>query len=238
MQPCGRISGETKAMKLEKVVPWGRSFDEYRAMFALSEADLKRRILGCADGPASFNAELTRRGGSVISCDPIYLFSADEIRHRIAATSQQIAEYTRENPDEFVWSTEIPGPDALMAQRLKAMNRFLHDYEPGRQQGRYVAGKLPQLVFADRTFDIAVCSHFLFLYSEQFSVPFHVEAIRTLTRVAKEVRIFPLLELSGEPSRHVAAAATALRQAGYRVKIDRVDYEFQRGGDRMMRIAR
>ncbi|MAD80187.1 MAG: SAM-dependent methyltransferase, partial [Planctomycetaceae bacterium] len=33
-----------------------------------------------ADGPASFNAELTARGGSIVSCDPIYEFTADEIR--------------------------------------------------------------------------------------------------------------------------------------------------------------
>lgn len=33
---------------LEKVVPWGRSFDEYAAMFSLSNADLDKRILGSA----------------------------------------------------------------------------------------------------------------------------------------------------------------------------------------------
>ncbi|MEJ2690734.1 MAG: SAM-dependent methyltransferase, partial [Deltaproteobacteria bacterium] len=48
---------------LEKVVPWGRSFAEYAAMFALSKADLQGRILGCGDGPASFNASLSRQGG-------------------------------------------------------------------------------------------------------------------------------------------------------------------------------
>ena len=41
---------------LDQVVPWGRSFDEYRRMFALTDADLSRVILGCGDGPASFNA--------------------------------------------------------------------------------------------------------------------------------------------------------------------------------------
>ena len=35
---------------LEQVVPWGRSFEEYRAMFALSDADLEGRVLGCGDG--------------------------------------------------------------------------------------------------------------------------------------------------------------------------------------------
>jgi hypothetical protein len=45
------------AFTLDQVVPWGRSFDEYRRMFALSDDDLGLRILGCADGPASFNGE-------------------------------------------------------------------------------------------------------------------------------------------------------------------------------------
>ena len=56
---------------LNRVVPWGRSFEEYRRMFALSDADLQLKILGCADGPASFNAEASRLGHSVISIDPI-----------------------------------------------------------------------------------------------------------------------------------------------------------------------
>jgi len=34
--------------KLNRVVPWGRSFDEYRRMFALSDCDLRGRVLGCA----------------------------------------------------------------------------------------------------------------------------------------------------------------------------------------------
>ena len=38
---------------LEKVVPWGRSFDEYTAMFSLTETELEKHILGCGDGPAS-----------------------------------------------------------------------------------------------------------------------------------------------------------------------------------------
>ena len=51
---------------LEKIVPWGRSFDEYISMFSLSANDLKKKILGCGDGPASFNAELTKIGGIAV----------------------------------------------------------------------------------------------------------------------------------------------------------------------------
>jgi len=60
------------AFRYENVVPWGRSYEEYLRMFDLRPDDLKRCILGCADGPASFNSELTRRGGGVVSVDPLY----------------------------------------------------------------------------------------------------------------------------------------------------------------------
>ena len=98
------------AFTLETVVPWGRSFDEYRRMFSLADADLQKRILGCADGPASFNVELTETGGTVISADPLYRCSADEIRQRIEDTSQELIEQTRNNMEEFVWSIAVLSP--------------------------------------------------------------------------------------------------------------------------------
>ncbi len=45
-------------MKLEKVIPFGHLLDEYKKMFALSDKDLDKRIVGVADGPASFNADI------------------------------------------------------------------------------------------------------------------------------------------------------------------------------------
>ena len=50
-------------IKLNQIIPWGRSFQEYRRMFTLTDEDLRGSILGCADGPASFNAEATDRAG-------------------------------------------------------------------------------------------------------------------------------------------------------------------------------
>ena len=86
--------------QLSDVVPWGRSFDEYVAMFGLTAADLRGRILGCGDGPASFNAIATERGYRVISADPLYVFTADEIRRRIEDTAHTIGAEIRRNPQE------------------------------------------------------------------------------------------------------------------------------------------
>ena len=174
-------------------------------MFALSDEDLRRRILGCADGPASFNAEISASGGHVVSCDPLYRFCAVEIRQRIDETFQKVIEQTRDNADEFVWNERISDVAALGRIRMKAMQQFLADYKHGKAKGRYVVAELPALPFEDQSFEIAVCSHFLFLYSEQFSEDFHVQSIRELCRVSQDVRLFPLLELGSNPSRHVCA---------------------------------
>jgi SAM-dependent methyltransferase len=220
---------------LEQVVPWGRSFDEYRRMFALSDNDLKRRILGCGDGPASFNAEATRRGAAVISCDPIYQWDSVDIRQRITATYDQIIDQTRRNVDGFVWDS-IPSVDELGRVRMAAMQVFLDDLSRGKAEGRYVEGALPTLPFANSSFDLVVCSHLLFLYSVQLGEEFHREAIQELCRVAHEVRIFPLLALSGERSPYVDGSVAEVRAAGREVSIENVPYEFQRGGNQMMRI--
>ena len=37
---------------LDQVVPWGRSLDEYRRMFDMSERDMAANILGCGDRPS------------------------------------------------------------------------------------------------------------------------------------------------------------------------------------------
>ena len=65
------------------VAPWGRSFDEYVRIFELTADDLGGRILDCGGGPASFTAEATERGYSVVACDPIYKFSAADIEGRV-----------------------------------------------------------------------------------------------------------------------------------------------------------
>jgi hypothetical protein len=220
---------------LEQVVPWGRSFDEYRAMFALSDRELASRIVGCGDGPASFNAHATRLGAKVISCDPIYRLDVASIRERIAATRDEILSQTRQNADQFVWDT-IRSVAELGEIRMTAMAAFLDDYPLGKEEGRYVDAELPALPFADASFDLALCSHFLFLYTAQLDEAFHRAAIREMCRVAREIRIFPLVALDGRRSPYVDQAVDELARSRLDVSLENVPYEFQRGGNQMMRI--
>ena len=224
-------------MQLDDIVPWGRSFDEYRAMFALTDADLGGKILGCGDGPASFNAEATARGARVVSADPIYAFTAADISSRIHAVRPQIEAGVRAHPERYVW-TRFAGVDDLVAARLSAMERFLVDYAAPGASSRYVTGALPALPFAAGQFDLALVSHLLFMYSQHLGAEEHRRAVVELMRVSREVRIFPLLDLDGRPSPHVPHVQAAAASAGWSSDVLTVDYEFQRGGDAMLRLSR
>ena len=221
---------------LDQVVPWGRSFDEYRRMFGLSEADLACTIVGCGDGPASFNAEARRRGARVVSCDPIYAFDAAQLAGRIAATYDTVVDQTRRNVHQFRWDGGIGSVEELGRVRLEAMQRFLDHYASEERHGAYVAADLPALPFVDRAFDLALCSHLLFLYSSELGGDLHRGSVREMCRVASEVRIFPLLTLGGTRSPFVEPCVQELRADGHEVSVESVGYEFQRGGNEMMRI--
>ncbi len=206
-------------------------------MFALTAADLTRRLLGCGDGPAGFNAELTRRGGSVISVDPIYNFDVLQIRTRISETYETVMNQMLNNQSDYVWEA-ISSVEELGRVRMSAMNAFLSDFDLGKNEGRYIAGELPVLPLASGSFNIALSSHFLFLYSAQLSAEFHVQALTEMLRVASEVRVFPLLTLGGATSPHLNAVIDALHRQGCEIETRRVAYEFQRGGNTMLRIHR
>ncbi|MHB8388322.1 MAG: class I SAM-dependent methyltransferase [Acidobacteriaceae bacterium] len=218
---------------LDKVVPWGRSYDEYVSMFGLTESDLDLRILGCGDGPAAFNSALCKRGGNVISVDPIYVFDAAQIRSRISDTYEAVMTQMRKNKSDYIWGA-IPSVEQLGNVRLSAMETFLADFEIGKCEGRYIAGELPSLPFESGQFDIALSSHFLFLYSAHLSAEFHLQAIQEMLRVAHEVRVFPLLALDGTPSPHIDFVRNNLENHGFGVAVRRVPYEFQRGGNEML----
>ena len=204
-------------------------------MFALSAADLDRQILGCGDGPASFNAELSQRGGHIISIDPIYEFDVPQIKSRIAETYEEVMAQTRKNKHEFIWET-ITSVEELGRIRMLAMDTFLDDFDAGKQTGRYIAGALPSLPFDNGRFDLALSSHFLFLYSAHFSAEFHLQALQEMLRVAQEVRVFPLLMLGGAPSPHLDFVIKQITKEGFSIEIKRTQYEFQKGGDEMLVI--
>ena len=220
-------------MELNTIVPWGRSLKEYQAMFSLSAEDLQKSLLGCGDGPASFNAELSQQGGQVVSCDPIYAFSDEEIQSRIDAVYNEILQQVALNKSAYIWKS-ISSTEELGKIRMRAMSLFLKDFNTGQQQGRYIQASLPVLPFQDKQFDLALCSHYLFLYSQHVDLTTHIASLKELVRVAKEVRIYPLLSLDGKLSPHINGVISALTEIGVVSECVDVNYEFQKGANQML----
>jgi ubiquinone/menaquinone biosynthesis C-methylase UbiE len=146
-----------------------------------------------------------------------------------------VLEQLRQNRQDYLWES-IPSVEKLGEIRMAAMQLFLQDYETGKNRGRYLAGELPALPFANAQFDLALSSHFLFLYSEHLSAEFHLQALQEMLRVATEVRVFPLVTLNGKTSPYLAFILKSLKNQGFSTQIQQVAYQFQRGANEMLII--
>ena len=219
--------------RLSNVVPWGRTLDEYKKMFKLTLEDMSKKIASFGDGPASFNKE---SNGNVVSFDPIYQFSKEQISERINETKDIVIEQSIQNSDNFKWN-DIKDVNHLEELRMGAMSNFLEDFEEGKTQGRYVPHELPNKTeFEDVYFDIALSSHFLLLYSE-LGLDFHINSIDEMIRVSKEVRIFPILDLDARKSNLLETIINNYKN-DYDISIEDTTYEFQKGGNQMLVIKR
>ena len=222
-------------MNLSGVVPWGRNIDEYREMFLLTYSDMKKKIAGFGDGPASFNCQASEKGADITSFDPVYQFSEKQLRERINEVRDEIIFQMTINSDNYVWD-RIKNVKKLEKLRMSAMEMFLSDFEKGRSEGRYVPYQLPdKLPYSGITFDIGLSSHFLLMYTS-LGFDFHVSAISEMLRVCREVRIFPVCDLDGNSS-EPAERVTEYFSRQYRTEILKTDYQFQKGADSMLRIS-
>lgn len=223
------------SVSYNNIVPWGRSLQEYVNMFNLSQEDFGRDILGCGDGPASFNTEMNQQGYKITSVDPLYAYSKEQIEERLNITFGTVLEQTRANKDKFLWD-HFKSPEALGQARMKTMERFLKDYPKGLDEKRYINAELPNLPFCDKAFDLVLVSHFLFLYSNNLSEDFHRKAIKELCRVGKEIRIFPLVDLNAHPSPYLNKICQELAPSGWVYSLEKANYEFQRGGNQYLQL--
>ncbi|MDD5242304.1 MAG: hypothetical protein PHG47_11385 [Sulfuricella sp.] len=224
------------AFELKNTVPWGRNLDEYKSMFKLTDSDLNKRIISFGDGPASFNYEMTMSGKNVVSIDPIYQFSKTDLKIRIEETKDIVIVQTKNNLQNFVW-TKIKNINELEQIRLSAMENFLQDFENGKKESRYVNHEMPNKTdFDNLTFDLALSSHFLILYS-QLGLEFHISSLTEMLRVAKEIRIFPILNLDAKKSELLDSLIKHFEK-DFIVTIEKVDYEFQKNGNEMLTIKR
>ena len=76
-------------------------------------------------------AELSWEGHEVISCDPLYSLTADEIRARIDATYDALVANAQAARHEFVWH-DIAPPEHLGEVLMAVMQRLLMDFPKSR----------------------------------------------------------------------------------------------------------
>lgn len=233
----GEVSeSELEDGKLKSIVPWGRSLEEYQKMFNLREEWLEnKRILDIGGGPASFNGQLP---GQVTSVDPIYSFTPEEIAGQIEETKAKVANFVDSDTNAFVWGEKtFLDSEHLVRHRCRTMAHFLEDYKKPSSRGRYISGTALKLPFPDKSFDIALSSHFLVLYSPLLGEQFHVKAMKELIRVSKEVRIFPLVDTNFTiPTWTIKSMRVQAEEMGMKSVLVNVACEFQKGANEMMRV--
>jgi len=207
-----------------------RSFDEYHAMFALANSDLAGSVLDCPGGASSFTACANRAGASAIAADPVYAQPQHSLAALVMAEVERGSAHTVAGADRYVWDFYgDPGGHARV--RRASAEAFSRDLTA--HPASYVAASLPSLPFPDERFDLVLSSHLLFTYADRLDLEFHRAALLELHRVARrEVRVFPLLEQGGRPV--PALLYGLLATLGIPHRVQRVGYEFQRGGHDML----
>ena len=218
-----------------EVLVSARSYDEYVAMFDLTDADLAGRVLDCPGGAAGFTATALDGGHDVTAVDPVYAggpAALAALAGRAVDEARRGHAHLLAHAEDYVW-TSFADPGDHLAQRLAAVEVFAAGV--AARPDRYVPGALPSLPFADASFDLALCSHLLFTYADRFDAAWHLAALVELVRVAAEVRVFPLVShVDGGPYEHLDALRDDLAARGTTSEVRRVPYELQRGGDQVL----
>lgn len=213
-----------------------RSFAEYRAMFALGDRDLEQRILDCPAGAASFVAEAGRRGIDAVAADRQYAEHREELGLLVERETVFKRERLAKETAGYVRSWYADADD--MIRRWTASARAFGADIAARPE-RYVAGALPELPFADDSFDLVLSSHLLFSYGNRLGEDFHRAALSELARVARrEVRVFPLVVYdTGARYEGLTVLREELARLGVPSRVERVAYEFQPGADEMLVLS-
>jgi hypothetical protein len=228
------VSGLRGATDIGDFLISARSFDEYRAMFALTDADLSGRVLDCPGGGASFTAAARARGTAAFAVDPVYASPPRELVARLDTELARGSAWATANAERYVW--DHYGDPAAHA-RIRAGSAAVFARDLVERPGHHVAAALPHLPFADGAVDLVLSSHLLFTYADRLDAAFHVAALREMARVGTEVRVYPLVDQAGRALPDLLAAVVAeLDETGVQAEVQGVPYEFQRGARSMLRL--
>lgn len=223
------------ALHLEDFLVTGRTFDEYVAFFGLDTETLKgQKVLDCPSGVSGFVSEAVRRGIDAHGCDILYGFETDAIVARGHASIEKIYEDIRwMYGHRWAFYGTV---DRHRAHRTGALQTFTADYP----SARYRREELPRLSYPDDSFDLLLSSHLLFVYDDRLDLDFHIASIGEMLRVAKEVRIFPLVDFQNSRRNEEENFSPLVQEiiAAFNAEIVPVGFEFQPGAGSMLRLRR
>lgn len=168
--------------------------------------------------------------------DPAYRLADPDVGDRAALGARGAQRMVDTHDDRFTYAW-YGTPERRTRLRGGAFDAFADHRR--RHPGRYLAAALPRLPFADQAFDLALCSHLLFTWATVLDEQWHKDSLVELCRVAKEVRVFPLvLQATGEPVAFLDRLRAELHDTRVDSQVIRVRYEFQVGGNQMLRLRR
>lgn len=219
-------------MTISSIPGWVHSLEDYRLMFDLEDHHLSCSILDYPAGISCFNADMQQLGfPGVVSVDMHYDLSAMDMSKHMNFVIQSLANRVDDFTDHLRVNAESEVENLLNTWNVYAQ-RFMSDYSDGQHAGRYRVGHMLHLPFEDDYFDLALSSDMLFCDTD-----FNAQAIvDELCRVAKEVRIFPLLNQTGQVATELGPLMLTLQQDNLGVEVKEVPYLLRKKNNAMLRI--
>jgi SAM-dependent methyltransferase len=213
---------------------WIYDLADYRQIFDLSDADLGKRILDFPGGISSFNAEMREAAYSIVSGDPHYHVNLDAMSDLAEEILAQNEKDLREHVDRLKFKDE-ENLQTIFRNWSRNKDKFLADYTAGLREHRYQAMHLPKLPFKDFHFELALCSDLLFHAHARGGLS-PQELMAELSRVALEVRIFPLLDEKNKMPQSIGPLLLEYQKLDFGIEVREVPYEIKQGGNAMLRV--
>jgi hypothetical protein len=192
-------------------------------------------VLDVAGGVSSFCAEANELGINVTSFDPVYSLPPEKITERSDPDLESVYKAIGRVPT-YRWDF-YKNPEYMRELRRRASTIFLSDYKT--HPGRYVAGELPRLPFADGEFDLTLVSYFLFAYQNRLGYEFHRDSILEIMRVTRdEARIYPTVTFEAQPSEYIPMLRSDPALERFAFTEIKTDFEFLVNSNSFLRIRR
>lgn len=219
-------------MIVTKQLAWAYNLADYESFFALTEQDKQGKILDCNAGATCFTAQMRRAGKEVIAFDPLYRLPLNELKAVFEQAKRDLCTKIHIQLKYDQWAHYFTLQEIQEMQEENIATFFEH-FE--KEKNYYCSDNLLDLPFEDQTFDLALCANFLCdtNYSPDFMG--FINNIKTLARIAKEVRVFPLLDKDHEVSSYLPPFVADF-QKDYILDIQEVPFDLQQNATEVLSI--